>query len=163
MPLSLSSIRALVSLINEQFVTNSRDRLLTCSVTSRHTSTIQSSNRLSQSDFGIRLHRLRSLLLSAYLSAMSDRLVQIQNNDLANLKKLYTPNDSKGCSIAYMAIENYIRWLEQDPEEKRNIKFFCLNGDFSDGTFVVTVCNLFVWWTQNSFQSSKSYFFGETK
>lgn len=75
---------------------------------------------------------------------MTDHLVEIQYNDLWKLKKLYTPDGSKGFSIAYMTIENYTRWIVQNPEESKNIKFFCLNGDFSDGTFVVTVSNLFV-------------------
>lgn len=76
---------------------------------------------------------------------MTDRVVEIQYNDLANLKRLYTPGGSKSY-IAYMAIENYIRWLDQNPNESNYIKFFCLNGDFSDGTFVVTVSTYVVTW-----------------
>lgn len=69
---------------------------------------------------------------------MTDRLVEIQYNDLAKLKRMYTPGDLKHYSIGYMTIENYTRWLEQNADESEHIKFFCLNGDFSDGTFVVT-------------------------
>lgn len=72
---------------------------------------------------------------------MADRLVEIQYSDLPALKKLYTPDGSKSY-IAYMTIDIYTRWLEQDPDESKYIKFFCLNGDFSDGTFIVTVSKL---------------------
>lgn len=75
---------------------------------------------------------------------MTDQLVEINPKDLQNLKTLYTPDGLKSY-IAYMTIDNYIRWFEQNPNVK-HIKFFSLNGDFSDGTFVVTVdilCNLF--------------------
>ena len=72
---------------------------------------------------------------------MVDRLVEIDQKHLPNLKSLYTPDGSKSY-IAYMAIDTYIRWFEQDPTVK-HIKFFCLNGVFSDGTFDLTVIYLF--------------------
>lgn len=68
---------------------------------------------------------------------MTDYLVEIAQKDWKNLKNLYIPDDSKSY-IAYTTIDNYIRWFEQDPNVK-HIKIFSLNGDFSDGTFVVTV------------------------
>lgn len=68
---------------------------------------------------------------------MADRLVEIDQKDWQNLKNLYKPDGSKSY-IAFTAIDNYIRWFQQNPSFK-TIKFFCLNGDFSDGTFVVTV------------------------
>lgn len=69
---------------------------------------------------------------------MTDQLVEIQFKDLENLKNLYIPDGLK-CYIAYATICNYISWLQQDPNESKFIHFYCLNGDFSDGTFVVTV------------------------
>lgn len=66
-----------------------------------------------------------------------DKLTEIDRKDLPLLKGLYTPDGSK-CYTTYTAIDTYIRWFEQDPNVK-HIKFFCLNGDFSHGTFVVTV------------------------
>lgn len=69
---------------------------------------------------------------------MTDRLVEIQRADLSALKKHYEPDGSAKSYIGYTALENYIRWLDY-PDESETIKFFCLNGDFSDGTFVVTV------------------------
>lgn len=68
---------------------------------------------------------------------MTDRLVEVERKDLLALKSLYNPNVSLSY-IAYTTIENYIRWFERDPDVK-HIKVFCLNGDFSDGTFVIIV------------------------
>lgn len=68
---------------------------------------------------------------------MVDRLVEIERKDWPVLKELYKP-DGKKSYVAYITIDTYIRWFEQDPELK-HVTFFCLNGDFSDGTFVVTV------------------------
>lgn len=68
---------------------------------------------------------------------MKYSLAEIGRKDLPILLNLYKRNDLKHY-IAYTTIENYIRWIEQDVNDK-NVKFFCLNGDFSDGTFVVTV------------------------
>ena len=66
-----------------------------------------------------------------------DQLTEIEPKDCQKLKNLYTPDGSKSY-IAYTTIDNYIRWFEQDPNVK-HVKIFSLNGDFSDGTFVVTV------------------------
>lgn len=66
-----------------------------------------------------------------------DQLTEIDRKDLPLLKSLYTPDGSK-CYVTYIAIDTYIRWFETDPNVK-HIKFFCLNGDFSRGTFIVTV------------------------
>lgn len=70
---------------------------------------------------------------------MTDRLVEVARKDLPALKSLYNANGSKSY-IAYTTIDNYIQWFQQDPDVK-HIKVFCLNGDFSDGTFVITVSN----------------------
>ncbi|XP_055309494.1 uncharacterized protein LOC129573206 [Sitodiplosis mosellana] len=71
---------------------------------------------------------------------MVDKLTEIARRDLPILKSLYTPDGSKNY-IAFATVDTYIRWFEQDPNVK-HIKFFCLNGDFSDGTFVVTDHNV---------------------
>lgn len=71
---------------------------------------------------------------------MIDNLTEIDRQDLPFLQALYT-RDRPENYITFMTIDNYIRWFKQDPDVK-NIKFFCLNGDFSDGTFVVTVSPL---------------------
>lgn len=68
---------------------------------------------------------------------MSDCSVEIDRDDLIALKNLYLSDGSKSY-IGYTTLDNYIRWFQQDPSVK-HIKVFCLNGDFSDGTFVITV------------------------
>lgn len=71
------------------------------------------------------------------MSTMTDTLMEIDRNDLPNLQKLYKSNELDSC-IGYMTIGNYIEFFEQDPSVK-HLKVYCLNGDFSDGTFVITV------------------------
>lgn len=68
---------------------------------------------------------------------MIDRLVEIEQKDLPKLQKYYSSNDSKSF-VAYTTITNYMNWFEQEPNMK-HVKFFCLNGDFSGGTFALTV------------------------
>lgn len=64
-----------------------------------------------------------------------DKLVEIHPKDLPALKILYKENISNGF-LASMAIDNYIRWFKLD-QNLTNVNFFCLNGDFCDGTFVL--------------------------
>lgn len=68
---------------------------------------------------------------------MTDTLVEINRNDLPILQKLFKLNGSKS-DISYMTLGNYIGFFEKDPSVK-HVNVYCLNGDFSDGTFVVTV------------------------
>lgn len=72
---------------------------------------------------------------------MTDQLVEIQQKDLSFLCNLYIQNGQKSY-ISYMTIDNYIRWFKLDPNVK-HIHIYCLNGDFSDGTFVITVGSYF--------------------
>lgn len=67
---------------------------------------------------------------------MENRLVEINQKDLKNLQNLYETNLTS--YIGYLTIENYIRWFENDPD-LNDVKFYSLNGNFSDGTFVVIV------------------------
>lgn len=70
---------------------------------------------------------------------MSDQLIEISRKDWPKLSALYESEGSRGY-IGYFTVNNYIRWFEQDPNVKY-VNFYCLNGDFSDGAFVVTVSN----------------------
>lgn len=63
-----------------------------------------------------------------------DRSVEINRKDLHTLRQMY----AKKNYMTYTTIDNYIQWFEQNPNLK-HIRFVCLNGDFSDGTFIVTV------------------------
>lgn len=70
--------------------------------------------------------------------AVSDRLVEITRKDLQILKKLYALNANAQNYVSYTTIENYIRWFERESYLK-HVKVYCLNGSFSDGTFVIIV------------------------
>lgn len=88
----------------------------------------------------------------------ADRLVEIPVEDLSTLRNLYKSSEiDSRTHIAYESIDVYMRWLEQDPNASTYIKFYCLNGDFSDGTFIVIVSIQNCTWVQitinsNSFQ-----------
>lgn len=70
---------------------------------------------------------------------MENKLTEINRKDLPLLQRLYNPNEPD-THIAYTTIDTYIRWFEQNPSLNNDkVKFYCLNGDFSYGTFVVTV------------------------
>lgn len=71
------------------------------------------------------------------IAKITDRLVEISRENLPTLKSLYISNGKKNY-VSFMAIDNYIRWFEQDPSLK-HVKIYSLNGDFSDGTFIITV------------------------
>lgn len=73
---------------------------------------------------------------------MSDHLVEIPPEDWQQLRSLYKSDEEKSY-IAYCTIDNYIRFVKQDPNIQ-HIKFYCLNGDFSDGTFVVIVSQIMI-------------------
>lgn len=102
---------------------------------------ILSSNRFSELLAFVQLVWVFICSARCQTSKMTDRLVEIQCSDLPALKKLYTPDGSKSY-IGCMTIDNYTQVLAKNPEENKSIKFYCLNGDFSDGTFIVTVCTL---------------------
>lgn len=68
-----------------------------------------------------------------------DHLVEMQQEDLRILKEMHAAKDGSKTSIAFITIDIYMQWIEKDPNESKDIKFYCLNGDFSDGTFIVMV------------------------
>lgn len=73
---------------------------------------------------------------------MKDHLVEINPENWPILKNIYSPGGKKSY-ITYTTIDNYIQWQQKDSQLK-HVKFFCLNSDFSDGTFIVTVNILIV-------------------
>lgn len=83
---------------------------------------------------------------------MGDRLTEIKVSDLPKLRDLYRPEANvKKSYIGFTAIENYIDWFQQDAE-LTNVTFYCLNDDFSDGTFALVVSTHF-----NIFDELKQY------
>lgn len=68
---------------------------------------------------------------------MSEKLLKIDRKNWIKLRDLYSPNDPKTL-LGHCVVENYIQWFEKNPN-CQNIVFYCLNGDWSDGTFVAIV------------------------
>lgn len=68
---------------------------------------------------------------------MSDKLVEIESQDWAALRDLYSAEDPNTI-YAHCTVDNYIRWLEKEPQQK-DWRFYSLNGDWSDGTYAVVV------------------------
>lgn len=64
-------------------------------------------------------------------------LSEISRADLPCLRDLYLKDWPENL-IGYYTVNNFIRWLENDPNIK-NLHFYCLNGDISDGTFAIIV------------------------
>lgn len=68
-------------------------------------------------------------------------MVRIDCKDWDSLKDVYLPETPKTV-LGLSTISNYIRWIEQESTFE-NLDFYSLNGDWSDGTFVVLVRNSF--------------------
>lgn len=66
-----------------------------------------------------------------------DEIFEIPCDELPSLRDLFLQNWPENM-IGYYTIDNYIRWLTNDPNI-RNLKIYSLNNDFRDGTFVVIV------------------------
>lgn len=66
-----------------------------------------------------------------------DKLVEINRVDLSQLRDLYLVNWPVNL-LGYYTVDNFIRWIEKDLTIK-NLIFYSLNGDWSDGTFVAIV------------------------
>lgn len=73
---------------------------------------------------------------------MGEKITEIDRKDLTLLKALYISNGPKHFTTC-ITIDNYIRCFQQN-SNVNDITFFCLNGDFSDGTFIVVVRTFFV-------------------
>lgn len=69
-----------------------------------------------------------------------NKLVKIGKSEYFALRDMYYPFRSTS-HIGYSTMDNYIRWFEQDPNIQ-NVAVYCLNGDYSDGTFVAIVSNV---------------------
>lgn len=68
---------------------------------------------------------------------MDNRLVEIESEKWEELKVLYEPETSETI-LGLSTINNYIRWIKRDASLS-HLAFYSLNGDWSDGTFVVVV------------------------
>lgn len=77
---------------------------------------------------------------------MENQLVKIKSEHWIQLKNLYLP-ETPQTILGLSTIINYIEWIERDPSIE-NLTFYSLNGDWSDGTFVVVVCILTFFYTK---------------
>lgn len=68
---------------------------------------------------------------------MEDQKIEIDSEDWPKLCALYQSNTDP----AKTTIDNYIRWINEESKID-NLVIYSLNNDWSDGTFVVVVCNL---------------------
>lgn len=58
--------------------------------------------------------------------------------ELRALQKLYLQDWPKHC-VGYFWLDNYLRWLDKDPQLK-HLAFYTLNGDWRrDGLFLLVV------------------------
>lgn len=69
---------------------------------------------------------------------MGDKLTEIDRKDLPLLKRLYDTDGTPKHYMGLMTIDNFMSQFAQDSDVE-HVKFYCLNGDFSNGTFAVVV------------------------
>lgn len=69
---------------------------------------------------------------------MENQAVKIECEDWTSLRALYLP-ETPETILGLSTISNYIRWNDKD-SPIHNLDVYSLNGDWSDGTFVVIVC-----------------------
>lgn len=83
---------------------------------------------------------LRLNIQSQKISKMVDKITEINIKDLPLLRDLYKldSSDKSKNYTTYITIDTYIRWFQQGLDINC-VKFYCLNGNFTRGTFVVVV------------------------
>lgn len=69
---------------------------------------------------------------------MADKLVEINEKHLQHLLDFYTASNKLGNEADRVTIESYMRWHQLNPNLE-DINFLPLNGDISNGTFIITV------------------------
>lgn len=72
---------------------------------------------------------------------MCHKITRIQPSDWMMLRDLCKTNWPENIA-SYQTIDNFIRWYNQDPKLE-HVNFYSLNGDWSDGTFLIVVSNCF--------------------
>lgn len=68
---------------------------------------------------------------------MKDKLVEIESQNWPALRDMYAA-DNPFTYYGHCTIDNYIRWFEKEPIG-RDWFIYSLNGDWSDGTYLVVV------------------------
>lgn len=67
-----------------------------------------------------------------------DKLTIIPKNEWSLLRDLHLP-DWPSNVTAYYAIDSYINWCELNSELGQAVRFYSLNDDWQDGTFLIVV------------------------
>lgn len=75
---------------------------------------------------------------------LTEKLVSIEKNDWIELRNLYRSDWQKNI-LTYYTIDNFIRWVQLEPDYK-HLQIYSLNDDWRhDGTFIIIVS----WWKWN--------------
>lgn len=74
---------------------------------------------------------------------VGDELVEIPPVEWQSLQELFKVNWPANV-VAFYTIQNYINWFKKEPNLP-NIKIYSLNGDWSDGTYIIVVCDVVLW------------------
>ncbi|XP_055917597.1 uncharacterized protein LOC129949901 [Eupeodes corollae] len=69
-------------------------------------------------------------------------LVEIPFEDWPKLRDLYVNRNLE--SNSFSMLRNIINWLNKDPSLEKSMKIYSLNGDWSDGTFILQDHKLYV-------------------
>lgn len=79
---------------------------------------------------------------------MENRAVEISCDDWPNVQKHYLP-ETPQTILGLSTIGNYIRWNKEVGQFK-SLTMYSLNGDWSDGTFVLVVSVTFNYTTSST-------------
>lgn len=67
-----------------------------------------------------------------------NKLTIIPKSEWPKLRDLHLPNWPSNIS-AYYAIDTYIKWCAINEKVEKSVKFYALNNDWQDGTFLIVV------------------------
>lgn len=84
------------------------------------------------------------LLLKSLFMEIGDKIIELTPNFWPELREKFKTNWPEH-QIGHLLVDDYIKWVEicdLDTNYIKNVKIFTLNGDFSDGTFVVIVSEM---------------------
>ncbi|XP_055918700.1 uncharacterized protein LOC129950806 [Eupeodes corollae] len=80
-----------------------------------------------------------------------NNLVEIPFEDWPKLRDLYVKRNLE--SNSFYLFQNIINWLNKDPSLEKSVKLYSLNGDWSDGTFILQDHKLYI--TMNTLEESQ--------
>lgn len=67
----------------------------------------------------------------------NDKLQEVPRDDLPKLRSMFLRDWPNHC-LGYGTLQNYEHWYKKDPNYSDG-RVYCLNGDWSDGSFMVIV------------------------